>query len=154
MAGARPLTRELTVREGEKNRRERITLEMSADNEATGAVVVRPGPAPASAPTPTATYVALGAAGLGVVVGAVFTVLALDEKARCPNDAGQTHCPAPIDDHDNDVTVRRDSVIAGVGYGVAFVGGAVALLVTLTRAAPTSVSARAGVGWSGIGGSF
>jgi len=165
-AGADAVSKELTIREGEKNRRETITLPMpagTAEREGDASVVAPPPGSPPATPA-TAAYVAFAIAGVGAVTGGVFTGLALHEKAKCPNDAGQQHCPPPIDDRDNDVAVKRESLIAGIGYGAAVVGAAVGVWLLLTRS-PTQPDKRAlangrhvaplvGDGWAGIGGSF
>jgi hypothetical protein len=161
-AGARPLSKELSIREGDKDRHERIALAVSEANDDEVRPVV-PAPAPATTPT-TATYVAFGVAGLGAITGGVFTVLALNEKAKCPDDAGQMHCPPPIDDHENDAAVKRDSLIAGIGYGAAVVGAAVGIWLLVTSpsakadkradASGRHVAPLLGDRWAGIGGNF
>jgi hypothetical protein len=158
MKGVSPVEKELTFREGEKGRHESVLLTTSvADEQDPGADIQ-------SHSAATGAYIALGIGGVGLVAGAIFTVVALEVKAKCPNDAGETSCPPPIDNQENDAAVKRDSLFAGIGYGVGVLGGAIGLWLLFsnkprkaeTTPSPSGMTVRPllGMRWLGVGGRF
>ena len=114
-------------------------------------------------PIPTASLIAFGVAGAGLVVGTVFTVLAVNAKSDpgCPN---VNSCPSGFDVAGHNATVSGDSVAAGVGFGVALVGAGLGAWFLLHDTAPAKaqpgstdalrIEPRIGLGWAGIGGTF
>jgi hypothetical protein len=153
--GESGVQRDWVFHEGEKERHESITL-ASAPSPRGESANENPGP-------PTAAYAALIVAGAALIGGGIFTGLAIYEKNLCPNDSGQLHCPAGISDQENDATVRRDSIVAGVAYGAAIVSGGVGLWLWLSSSSAqlSKSSARSPIvepliahRWIGLGGRF
>lgn len=139
--GAVPVQRHLTLREGEKGRRERIVF--------TRAESARSASEPRR--TPTGAYIALGLSGAGLVVGALFTGLAVGEKNKC----SETKCTEGVNGADNDSAVKANSAVAITGFSV----GAVALvvgIVLLTSGDGASAQSRSAprIGISGVQWNF
>jgi hypothetical protein len=162
--GQRPVTRNLVIREAEKDRRELVTFEALPAKPRSEAAVqanvanVRgqaPAPTPPAPPTPvpvhkggTQRVLAIAAAGVAVVgigVGTAFGLIAMSKK----NDA-QSLCPDRCATQDG-VSKWSDAAVAGNVSTVAFAAGGVALVAagvlwfTAPRTA-SGTSARLGVG--------
>jgi hypothetical protein len=87
--------------------------------------------APHAAPDRTWVYVAYGAAGAGVALGAVFGSLALSKRHSLEAVPG---CPAscpPGSQHDVD-TMQRDAIVSDVGWGLAAAGAVVGTVLLFT----------------------
>jgi len=112
--------------------------------------------APTYRPSRIPAYVALGVGGAGVVVTAVFGVLALNDKSAlnraCTPE--KTDCPQP------DVSaLQRDSIASDVGLGVAVAGAVVGgALLLFRRGTPDTSPTPDKVGrvhvepWVSVGG--
>ncbi len=104
--------------------------------------------------TPTAAYVAFGAGAVGLVIGVVFTVVAVSEKGQCT----QNTCQPGVDPTANGNAVTRDTIIAGVGYGTALLGAGLGVIfLSSAHAQATSgvhVTPAVGLGWAGVQGRF
>jgi hypothetical protein len=158
ITGQPPVTRKLVLTEGEKGRRERITIGVAASTPAS-VPPTAPSPAPlpvpeASAPKPTAPVSAAiepastsrmgtqkvlglvtGGVGVaGIAVGSVFGLMTLSQKSQQQSAcATPTSCTSSghaqaLDDHSTGMT---DSTISTVGFiagGALLVGGAVLFL--------------------------
>ncbi len=142
-----PLTRRFVVKEGEKERRERIVFAESRPPVAS--------PAPASAAAASTTpmrpervvALAIGGAGIaGLALGSVFGALTLstvsDQNAAC---ASSTQCPdhaKAVSDHSAAATDAVLSTVAFVAGSALLVGGVALFLVTPNRSASSAASAR------------
>jgi hypothetical protein len=125
-------TRTFVVKEGEKDRRERIVLEATQ-----GPVALSPVPVPREVSgglgSQRVVGLAVGATGLGgIAVGAVFGGLAIarwnDSKDEC---ATSTNCPLhmqAVSDHGATVTFGAVSTVAFIAGGTILAGGAVLFL--------------------------
>ncbi len=142
-------TYRFVLKEGEKDRRERIVL----------AGPPEPVPASSAASTPTTaspsrgqrqrvTGVVLGAVGLaGLGVGAVFGGLALHDWSDSKSECDSAHCPngsytLAVSDHDRAVTA---STIATVGFIAGGVLLATGVAIWLTSPSSTDAESSAGV---------
>jgi len=152
VASQPPVTRKLVVTEGEKGRREVITLGAAASPTPTPTPKPTPSPAtptptpsqesaaPQSEPAPegggmgTQKILGLVAGGFGVAgiaVGSVFGMMTLSQKSQQQSDCGSTATCTPagrsqaVNDHSSGMT---DSTISTVGFiagGALLVGGVV-----------------------------
>jgi hypothetical protein len=156
--GMSHLEKTFVIKEGEKNRRERIDL---------GAVAATP-PAPAAPPqlptSPTgavatpesdaltqaadarlhqrvAGFVAVGTGVVGIALGTVFGLMTLSEASQQQSDcASATMCDHPTQAASDHSTAARDravSAVAFIGGGVMTFGG-VLLLVTAGSGTPSA----------------
>jgi hypothetical protein len=141
--GQAPTTYRFVLKEGEKDRRERIVLAPAAEP-------ARANVAAASAPPPrgqgqrTAGLV-LGAAGLaGLGVGTVFGVLAIHDWSSSKNEcASPTDCPnhpAAVSDHDRAETSSTIATVGFVAGGVLLATGIVAWLTSPPIAAESATA--------------
>jgi len=136
------LEEKLVIREGEKNRRERIVL----------------GPTRAESPraeTPSRVpaIVAFAVGGVGLVVGLVFMGVWLGD----PCATGNTCTMADRNDHEG--KLKGFSAGMGIGFTVAGIGSAVGTILLFTSAGPPTKSAigarlRIGLGSLGVEGRF
>jgi hypothetical protein len=145
--------KKLVLHEAEKDRYERIILGAPSSR---GSAPIAPAEAePENAGTPALAYVAFGVAGVALVSGVVFTVLAIDAKSGACDQG----CTGPQAQAANDVVTNR-SIAAGIGYGVAVAAATVGLVVYLKAsrtprtAASVGLAPRVGLGWLGFEGSF
>jgi hypothetical protein len=101
--------RSLTGAQGAGESRPEVTEETSSTSSSIG--------------PPTTAYIALGVGAAGLLVGTAFAILAVSAKsdAGCPNPNA---CPATFDVAAHNATVSRDSIVAGLGFGVAALSGA------------------------------
>jgi hypothetical protein len=144
MAGAPPLTRDLLIREGEKDRQESIVFGAPPTS----------GPATASAGGRSTwpVYAAFGVGGAGIVVGSIFGVLALHTKStldsECPSKTG---CP-PADVS----ALSTRGWIANAGFAAGIVGAGVGAILLLTSGGSDrpSVGIQAGPMSIGLVGSL
>jgi hypothetical protein len=145
--------KKLVLREGEKERRERVTLgDASAKKD--GLV----GPTSGNkAPSRVPTIVAFSACGVGLIVGIVFAGLWSGD----PCATGSTCTEADKSAHESKLTAY--SAAMAVGFVVAGAGAVTGTILLLTSSGaptmthPTSalqVKPTLGFGWAGIEGSF
>jgi len=150
--------RTFVIREGEKDRRERIVL---ADARSTAQTAVAP-VADRSAfeldRIPTAAYVAAGVGVVGLAVGIGTGVAATSKHSAlegegCPANGGT--CPASASQNDLD-SFHSLKTWSTVGYVVGVVGivGGVALWVIAPKATETKTSVWIGPGSAGLAGTF
>lgn len=178
IAGRGPVKRTLVITEGEKNRRELVTLE-PAGPHAGAQAAEPPASAPAAPPTVTspepaasahgglgtqrALGLVAGAAGVaGLAVGGVFGVMTLSKKSDQDNACGAP-CPATnheqaTNDHSAAVTDGTVSTVAFIAGGALLVGGVVLFLTggheaeapaTATFFVPTVGPGGGGLSWQG-----
>jgi hypothetical protein len=153
----------LVIREGEKERRERVVMGASAPRKtvADGAPADLV-PDDHSSRVPTIGYLAFGAGAVGLVVGIVFTGLWVDSKHRGDGECGSGTCDEKTA---SDFQTSQTTYTAGlgVGYGIAVVGAGVGTIVLLASRGSTKKSVqssairiepRIGIGWAGIEGGF
>jgi len=164
VGGQRPFTKNLVIRQGERDRHELVTLEAPpAPHAEPAAVATAPGPAskvnagmPGQEPAPapghgmgTQRILAIAAAGVAVVgvgVGTAFGLMALSKR----NDA-RSACPNQCATQDG-VSKWNDAAAAGNISTVAFLVGGAALVgagilwFTAPRRPSRGPSARLGVG--------
>jgi hypothetical protein len=115
----------------------------SNDNASPVAVVApsenRTGDVSIERPSPMPAYVAFGIGGAGIVVTAVFGVLALNERSALDRTCtgGRTDCPSSA--HPDIAALHTDSIVSDVGTAVAATGvvSGVALLL-FRHASPAS----------------
>jgi hypothetical protein len=122
MPGAPPVAKDLVIREGEKDRHERIAFEPGSAGRSAAA-----GDG-AAGPSRWPVYAAFGVGAVGLVVGAVSGVLALSAKStldsECPSKSG---CPQ------NDVSALSTRAwVSNVGFAVGIVGAGVGTVLLLT----------------------
>jgi hypothetical protein len=141
--GKPPVTRRFVLKEGEKERRERIVL------GATPSTALPPPPdevppEPASpGKVPRLTGIVLGSAGLvGIGMGAVFGALTIYNWSNSRNECrSPANCPEhgqALADHDSAVTAAGISTVAFIAGGALLAGG-LALWVSADVTAHTSV---------------
>lgn len=154
--GVEPVTKEVSLSDGEKDRREAVMLGVPEPKAAPRR------PSPEAAPSPPdylPIYVAFGVAGVGLAVGIFGFVLGRGEDAglekRCTLPDGK--CPA--DARDAVEALDRDNLIMGLGFGVAIVAAGVGTYFLLQepprkhkKPSIVSVAPRLGVGWVGVEG--
>jgi PEGA domain len=162
----------VTVREGAEST---VSLKLEVDPTA---VAPPPPPAPGagaatsvavstttspSGPNTTRTiaYVAFGAGGVGLALGAVFGVLALGNKSSLDNACTNKVCPSSSQSDIN--AIGTNSTVSTIGFvlGVAGVATGVILLVAshkneATASAPPRphIEPWIGLGSAGVGGTF
>jgi hypothetical protein len=160
-AGRQKQERSLVIREGEKDRRERIVL-VATPAEApapapvpAAAPTVTPEPAPAEGKTQRTAGLVIGGVGVaGVVAGGVFGIVAKSTYdtafAKCMN--GASDCPNGVSGGKSAHTQAAVSTIAFIAGG-ALLGGGALLYFTAPRAGvtvtPTVGTRSAGVGVGG-----
>ncbi len=158
----------LIVREGDQGRRERVVVGPAAptvapsDHGPPHATIRTATSEQGSSHTPMAAYVAFAAGGVGLIAGTVFTVLGLGAKSDAENScpAGPSQCPAAVDVGQLNGRITSNNIGAGIGFGLAAVGGGVGTILLLTSGSPSApaqgvrVEPRVGAGWAGVGGSF
>jgi len=137
-----PVTQTFVLKEGEKERRERVVIGAPAALAAPQPAPegARPSPAPPAGEAPssgmgTTKIVGLAAGGVGVAglaLGSVFGLMTISEgnqqQTAC---ASTTNCPHPsqaVSDHSTGETDRTLSMVGFVAGGVLLVGGAVLFL--------------------------
>jgi hypothetical protein len=144
----------IVVREGDKDRRVRVTFGTSRSGVVTPA---QPKTPDGASGTPTAAWVILGVGAAGVIAGSVFGVMALNDGSHlntqtgCPKACPNTALPQ-ID------TLHRDQWASDIGLGVGVIGLGVGVVLLLTshgpEAAPAAVSLDVGPGVVLLGGRF
>ena len=142
--GQAPTTYRFVLKEGEKDRRERIVLAGAPEPAA-----ARVAPAPSAPPRGQTQRVAglvLGAAGLaGVGVGAVFGVLAIRDWSSSKSECASPTCPSPnyeaaVSDHDRAETSATIATAGFIAGGVLLATGVVAWLTSPSTGAESTAS--------------
>jgi hypothetical protein len=177
MAGQPPTTQRLIVKEGQKDRRERIIVGSPPPEEQTPATV--PASSPQTAPDQTAPATpsaertpdeaaasngqrvaglaigvgGLAALGVGVGFAAVTSSKWSSAQSKCGSPATCTDYAGAVADHDSAVTAATVSTIGLIGGGALLLGGAILYLTapTTPRASTASLTVLPSV-WSGGGG--
>jgi hypothetical protein len=115
-------------------------------------------PAPSTSPSGN-QGLAIGAfavGGVGVIVGSVFGILALDTKSTLDSHCSNKVCPQSSQS-DIDALGSR-STVANIGFGVGIVGLAVGAILLVTSHGRVEAHAAAapwiGIGSAGLGGTF
>jgi len=148
--GLRTMDRTFVVREGEKNREERVVL---------GAIVSSLPPASAEAPqrgllasVPTPSYAAFGVGVVGLAIGTIAGVVAIGDHSTLKNQCTSYCPPGQVGAFHTAADVSTVGFVVGA-LGV--VAGAV-FWVTLRKESPDVPAARAWVspGSVGVAGSF
>jgi hypothetical protein len=143
-----PTTATFVLKEGDKDRRERIVVGQAAISAASPP----PAPTPAAPPTPPpgqgstgglgtqqlTGLVSAGAGAVGIAVGSVFGAMTLSAASQQKQDCASSACTSDAFakatlDHSTGETDRTVSYIGLIGGGVLLVGGAV-LFFTAGRA--------------------
>lgn len=136
VAGSLPVKRTFVIKEGEKQRRERIVVAV-----ASAASPVAPSSSPGLG-TQRIAGIALGGAGIaGVAVGAVFGALAASAWSKQQADCGSSPCSATghqsaLNDH---TTLTTDGAVSTAAFivGGALLAGGTVLFLTAPRRAPS-----------------
>jgi hypothetical protein len=157
-AGLPPVEQTIVIREGDKDRHERITLHvpgepLATEHSARPLVVVRA----RSHGTQRIAGIVIGSLGLaGIAAGSVVGVVAMSDwnqvKADCPI-ANQCATPDAYKLHDATVTLGWVSTAAFIFGGAALVAGVV-ILATTPRDASVTVGLRVGLGALVLDGRF
>jgi hypothetical protein len=179
-AGMKPVQTALTLADGQS---QSVSLTLEPDPNAVAAATPAPAigaatgtpltpppgePPPAEAPTQAKSkvpmIVAYGVGGAGIVVGAIFGIVALGKQSSLNNECPTKACnPSAQGDIDS---LNSTATISTVGFGVGIVGAAVGTVLLLTSggghssAASSSHPASAritpyfGPGTAGLTGSF
>jgi hypothetical protein len=155
--GKPPMTRRFVLKEGEKERRERIVLGATPTTAPESPPDEVPSEPASPGKAPRLAGIVLGSAGLvGIGMGAVFGALTIYNWSNSRNECrSPTNCPEPgqaLADHDSAVTAARISNVAFVAGGALLAGG-LALWVSGDVAAHTPVlrvSPRVGPGTAGL----
>jgi hypothetical protein len=140
VAGQAPVKQELVIREGEKDRREKVVLGAPPPPPP-----APPPPAPTQPPQPgdgahggwstlrTAGAVTAGAGVAGLVVGAAFGLMASSKWSSAQNECqSATSCAnyaQAVSDHDATTTYATISTIGFIAGGALAAGGAVMFLL-------------------------
>jgi hypothetical protein len=97
--------------------------------------------------------VAYGVGAVGLGVGAVFGLRALDQERELEKICPDRRCPARYEDQLD--AANRDALLSTAGFGVAVAGAALGtyLLLTLEPERP-AVAPELGLGWAGVRGAF
>jgi hypothetical protein len=144
--GGPPVTRRLVIREGEKERHERITLVAEAPPSKPAGASESSAPSGAEASQGPSTQKTLGlvAGALGIAAlaeGGVFGLLSMSaanqQKTDCASDTSCTNRGQALSDHANAVTEGTLSTVSLIAGGALLVGGAV-LFLSAPGAAQTS----------------
>jgi hypothetical protein len=175
VAGQPPVTRTLILHEGEKARRETITLSTPAPAVVAPVPVLAPVVVPPAAPlaplapTPAAPETSGGAGhgrrlvglvvgGVGVAglaVGGIFGGLAASSwstvKSQCPSFNGCS--PTAVNDHNSAVTSATVSTVGLVAGGVLVAAG-VTIFLTAPKDAPVTAGLLIGPQGVAVGGRF
>jgi hypothetical protein len=144
--GQVPTTYRFVLKEGEKDRRERITLSDSVQAPAAGTTGA---PAEASHAQPQRIAgLVLGAVGLaGIGVGAVFGALTIhywsNSQSECETPTSCGDHVAAVSDHDRAETAGIISTIGFIGGGVLLATGVVTWLMSPTTTAESAPPASA-----------
>ncbi|MGH7440705.1 MAG: hypothetical protein ACRENE_33855 [Polyangiaceae bacterium] len=141
VAGTPPVTQSFVLKEGEKERRERIVIGATPKSTSPSPSPVAPAsPATPAGPAPSgltsAQWIGVGLAGAGVVglgVGAAFGLMTGSAWSNAKSDCGgdTTHCLNVATANNDKNTANSDSTISAVGFaagGALLVGGAVLFL--------------------------
>jgi hypothetical protein len=172
--GFAPFDEPLLIREGERERHERVMLRV--DTAVTPAAAP---PAPAESPAtagspPTAqpptqaseappsevsttrvlSFVALGLGVAGVAVGSIFGVMAMGDKSSLNSHCSGDGCP-PSEQSDIN-GLHSNGWASNIGFGVGIVGlaaGAVVFLVSRSGDSARTGGAAPAAPWIGLGGS-
>lgn len=121
--GATVARKVLTIREGEKDRRERIAVAGRRETAKGAATPASEGASPIPA------IVSFSVGGVGLILGVAFTVAAVAEKGKCT----ESKCDPGVIPADNKSTVEANTALAAVGWSVAALGAGfgVAFLVLM-----------------------
>jgi hypothetical protein len=151
------VTRELVIREGEKNRRERVVLTVepgptgALSPAASAPLPAPPTSAPAAPPalgTQRTGALAVAAAGLvGLGTGAALALL-----AKSKSDDANAYCPRADCPNAQALTMNRDALILANAATVAFIAGAAGVAAAgllWWTARPSSVRPSAALGLGG-----
>ena len=143
--GQAPTTYRFVLKEGEKDRRERIVL--AGAPEPAASVTAPKAPEPPRGQTQRVAGLVLGAAGLaGIGVGAVFGLLTIHDWSSSKSECSTTSCTnanyqAAVSDHDR---AETSSTIATAGFiagGVLLATGVVAWLTSPSTGAESAPTA-------------
>lgn len=148
--------KKLVIREGERDRHERIVLGGAKKEKADAPLSTN------EAPSRVPAIIAFGAGGVGLIFGIAFTAGAIDAQSKCsatmcdPSVMGATQ---EDKGKNNAGVVTQNTSGAVIGFLAAGAGAAVGtiLLLTSSRATPSnavSIRPQLGVGWAGIEGRF
>jgi hypothetical protein len=149
--GLSPLTQTFVIREGEKERRERVVLGAPVESAPAPGVAVLPSTPPESPPSGMArgkVYgLILGGVGVaGVAVGSVFGLMTASagnqQKTDCASASSCAHYGQAASDHttaQNDGTISTVAFIAG---GALLAGGAVLFFVSGSSPSEPSATSR------------
>lgn len=169
--GAPRVTRTFVIREGEKDRRERVNIPIGAAPPAGTTLAsspLRASPGPIDVPvTATAdgassTARTLGWAGVGVGAAGVAAGITFGLLAKSAADEQTTDCVSPVScrdparalsDHSRATTDGTISTVAFIGGGALVVVGTVLLLTNhpSPRGAPRALTILPAVGWGSTG---
>lgn len=98
-------------------------------------------------PVPTLAVVGFSTAGVGLLVGGVFGIMALAKRSDlgsiCKTGASGRVCPSSADDDIK--ALSRDAWISNVGFGVALVGVGVGIFGLASRPASETAAPSAGI---------
>lgn len=154
VAGQAPITQTLVLKEGEKDRHEKIVIGTPTPTPAPAPASVEPdvppSPPPSSGWTTMRTVgVVMGGAGVAAVaVGSIFGLMASSAWSSSQNEcASPTTCtnrPQAVSDHDAGVT---DATISTIGFiaGGALAAGGVALFFMGARPSSETAQRQSGV---------
>jgi hypothetical protein len=98
-----------------------------------------PPPLPAQQPSHVPAYVSFGIGGAGVVVGAIFGLVALGTKGGL-DTACSSGKICPSSQQSNIGSLNSQATISTVGFGVGVVGAAVGLVLLLTETPSTETT--------------
>jgi hypothetical protein len=133
-AGQAPVTQTFVLREGDRERRERVVIGLASTTSAAPPIgsSATPGTDEASRHGSTQRLLGIVAGGAGVAgiaVGSVFGIMTLSQASQQKTDcASSTNCPHPdqaASDHASAGTDRTVSTVAFAGGGALLVAGAV-----------------------------
>lgn len=142
--GVTTLSKQLTIRIGEKGRRERVSFKSNAEPASH--------PAPKGATTQSAPFHDLGFAGVGAGALGLTTGIILGIVAKTTYDGAQSHCHAGHCDVEGVSGGRSADAFAAAGTA-GFISGAVllasgiALLLFGPNSAPATVGKAGGLSW-------
>ncbi len=145
-AGQPPVTQSFVLKEGEKDRRERIVIGAApAPVASTGPAIPSAPPATSGMPTQKVAALVVGGAGaVGLVVGAIFGGLTLSsastQKSDCSSPTNCAHYSQAASAHSSGET---DATVSNVGFiaGGALLAAGAVLFFTAPRSSEQSPAA-------------
>jgi hypothetical protein len=146
-AGATAVEKKLVVREGERDRQERVTF---TDLNASAGTMIVPAPLPKPVEAShgswgtqkTAAVISGGVGVVGVILGSVMGAMSFSSWSSSKNECGTALClnrAQALSDHDSAVT---DATISDIGFiaGGVLVAGGVVLFLTAPSGTSSSTS--------------